>query len=125
MPRSVVLLHTTPDDGSHFDWMIEGPGDHERRLLTWRCVQRPDTPSWDGRGKIITPHRAAYLDFEGDLGNARGCVVRKASGEVLALAQDHGMVKVTIRWDDCVLGYHAEPAAAGGECVFCVRRIVE
>ena len=105
--------------------MIEGPGDDERRLLTWRCAQRPDDPSWDGRGEMIAAHRAAYLDLEGDLGNARGHVVRKACGEVLALTQDDGMVKVTVRWDDCMLGYHAEPAAAGSECVFCVRRIVE
>lgn len=83
MLRFVLLKHTAPDGAWHFDWMIEtrpSAGPDDRSLLTFRTSSLPtESAAFDARR--IADHRAHYLDFEGDLGQARGRVDRIAAGQ--------------------------------------------
>lgn len=99
MTRAVVLEHTLPDGSRHFDWMIERlePGT-ERRLCTWRTEHRPDVAG-RFRGERIGDHRAAYLEFEGELSENRGRVVRLASGAAAWRHRDEGRICVGVDWD--------------------------
>ena len=76
---SVILRHDTPDGGWHFDWMILL---ENARLLTFRVDERPDQASTAFEAIRLADHRAAYLDFEGELTDGRGRVTRVARGEV-------------------------------------------
>lgn len=76
MTRSVLLEHTTPDEGRHLDWLIERPGvDDERRLIALRCAHDPCTRA-PIDAERIADHRARYLDYEGPIGGGRGTVRR-------------------------------------------------
>ena len=57
--------------------MIERPGDAgEHRLVTFRTTADP-LEARDGFSAVcIADHRAAYLEFEGDIGGGRGRVRR-------------------------------------------------
>lgn len=79
---SVILRHDTPDGEAHFDWMIlvESGG-----LMTFRVNIRPDeAPGWFEARRLVD-HRAAYLDFEGEISGGRGRVTRVARGELRLL----------------------------------------
>lgn len=98
MLRTVVLEHTLPDGGFHFDWMIErADSEEDRRLITWRSACRPDLFT-DFRGERIGDHRAVYLEFEGDLSGGRGRVVRVASGRVSWVGRDEREIRVRVEW---------------------------
>ena len=121
MARSVILLHTTPGGDSHYDWMIEQGGSvEEHRLMTWRCGSRPDRPDWDGRAVSIALHRAAYLDYEGDLTGGRGSVQRVVSGEVIAFSGGDEGLEVTIRWADREVVYSGLACGDGQEWAFSI-----
>jgi hypothetical protein len=119
MLRTVVLEHRLPDGDSHFDWMIErsGPGE-DRRLITWRTECRPDLVL-EFRGERIGDHRAAYLEFEGELSGGRGQVVRVASGRVSWLCQDEREVRVRVEWSGGANVRYAGAFGAGGAWTFC------
>ena len=103
MAHSVVLEHTTPDGGLHFDWMIEDAGlVGERRLRTWR-LQRPPFATGEFWGDRIADHRALYLDFEGDLGAGRGAVRRVDAGVITGWVWTDAGLSVSVRWDRCGL----------------------
>jgi hypothetical protein len=98
MARMVLLHHTDdPRQPDHFDWFIQRPGEEDalpddRRLVSFRTLARPDDPL--ARVFAIQPmtdHRAAYLDFEGEIAGGRGRVKRVATGWVSRLesAPDH------------------------------------
>lgn len=87
---SVILRHDTPDGGWHFDWMIlrESGG-----LMTFRVAVRPDEASGEFEATRLADHRAAYLEYEGEISGGRGRVTRVARGEVrLVEASDERVV---------------------------------
>lgn len=70
--------------------MVERP-DHQSPapLITFRVSARPDDPQvWRLLAERLPDHRAAYLDYEGDVSANRGCVTRLASGSCLILRDD-------------------------------------
>lgn len=60
--------------GDHFDLMFETPAG----LVTWAVDRVPDDRPQ--RAWLLPLHRAAYLDFEGEVSGGRGFVRRDASG---------------------------------------------
>jgi hypothetical protein len=106
MGRAVLLEHlgspadgdrpAGPGDGApHFDWMIERPEtvrggqkgrdaqEHCGVLITFRVRERIDLGLVRRfRAERIGEHRAAYLEFEGELTGGRGRVRRLARGEL-------------------------------------------
>jgi hypothetical protein len=99
--RFVVLYH----DGiaePHFDLMFEIEAGGE--LATWR------SPRWPiDQETILTPlqpHRAAYLQFEGELSRHRGRVRRVAAGtyrrageETIQFVEPHDLAPIKIEAD--------------------------
>ena len=85
-PLRYVVLHHTGVQDPHYDLMFEiAPGD---ALMTWRSAQWPiDAPAPLTR---LADHRAAFLDFEGELTAGRGRVSRVESGTYVGQPQ----------WDD-------------------------
>lgn len=95
---------------------------NSRTLLTLRVHQRvdlvggrgdrpgSDAPVGAGVGEdvrarrsitaeLLADHRAAYLDYEGNIGGGRGRVTRVASGRVRRLTQRDGTIEVDCEWD--------------------------
>jgi hypothetical protein len=78
MPRFVILRHELPAEAarsSHFDLMLE----HEGELLTWAMSELPGPEA--RLAEELSPHRIAYLDYEGPVSNNRGIVSRLIQGE--------------------------------------------
>jgi hypothetical protein len=85
MGRTVLLLHELPDGSSHLDWMIQPGPDHggDTPLVSFRVALRIDSGEWGCfLGERIADHRAAYLDFEGEIAGGRGRVRRVAEGDL-------------------------------------------
>jgi hypothetical protein len=94
----VLLQHTLPDGGSHYDWMIDVPppaplrrrrGPTEpldpdaRDLATFRVDVRIDQSRIDEFLATALPnHRRRYLTYQGPLSDGRGHVRRVAKGIV-------------------------------------------
>ncbi len=93
--RTVLLRHTLRDPcfpGSalhHYDWMIERGSPEEHRLVTFRVGERIDQPDRSFTAAKIPDHRAAYLDFEGDIPGGRGAIERVAAGICRSLEIAH------------------------------------
>mgnify|MGYP001473011401 CR=1 FL=1 len=102
--RWVLLRHELPDSSWHFDWMLERPVTRlDRRLLTFRLEQRPDfAPGARFTGLRLGDHRAAYLDFEGEVSGGRGRVRRVDAGQLLRLSDDGGTLECQV-----LVGPHA------------------
>jgi len=100
----VILHHTRVMDGGrgdHWDWFLDWPGrlrntanrDTERNenvsgqldssgLISFASVRDP-REGWIGNLlQRLPPHRARYLEYEGDIGGGRGEVRRVAVGAV-------------------------------------------
>ncbi len=75
-PLRYAILHHQLPDGSHFDLMFETlPGSS---LATWRSPQWPiEQPTIVTR---IKDHRRIFLEYEGELSESRGYIVRVAGG---------------------------------------------
>lgn len=77
----VLLVHETPDGSWHYDWMMQAAGGSDSGLITFRTRQRPDDPSCASfPAERLADHRAAYLEFEGEISGGRGRVRRVAQG---------------------------------------------
>lgn len=98
MPRFVLLYHDCPPNyerPSHWDFMLES-GDV---LRTWALAQLPDdwrvaharthaafpncpalADNTEVAAQQLSDHRRDYLEFEGELTNNRGRVIRVAQG---------------------------------------------
>ncbi len=88
-PRFVILRHEMPaleEDGSHWDFMLEC-GDS---LLTFRWDCLPSTTDGSRLSSLtatrIADHRPLYLDYEGEISNNRGKVMRVLSGHFLSVS---------------------------------------
>ena len=75
-PLRYVILHHTDISEPHFDLMFETlPGS---MLATWRSQTWPiEAPAELTR---LRDHRRFYLEYEGDLSDQRGAVMRVAEG---------------------------------------------
>jgi hypothetical protein len=94
MPRFVLLWHETPagySRPSHFDLMLE----EEDHLRTWALDALPRVDAATEAAKLAN-HRPHYLDFEGEIGGARGLVRRVDHGtyEVIADAPERLVVRI-------------------------------
>lgn len=101
MSQTVILIHTLPNEPSHFDWLIDQPEiNSEHRLLSFRCQYRPDTPSSSTQlVKHLPDHRSAYLNYEGPVSNNRGSVHRIAVGSIIELVKSAHSISILIQWD--------------------------
>jgi hypothetical protein len=108
MPRFVILWHETPADSlrpAHYDLMLEWPArasavallkQSPAPLRTWACAEFPAA----GPGTIadeLADHRAAYLDYEGEVSGGRGTVRRTAAGEYVPLVDAAHRVQVRLQ----------------------------
>lgn len=111
MPRTVVLEHSVPGEGGHFDWLIDRDG--RSPLLTFRLAppQRASSAAPRGEGgcqllstpppasfaaERIADHRRLYLDYEGPISGGRGSVRRVAAGEAEILTQTGEILEVRV-----------------------------
>lgn len=91
MPRFVLLEHRW--DGVHWDLMLEtGPGGP---LRTW-AIDEEVVPGRDLSARALADHRAAYLDYEGEVSGERGSVRRVDRGEYEALEWSGELVRVRL-----------------------------
>ena len=91
MPRFVLLEHRW--NGVHWDFMLERPDGSA--LRTWAL----DAPVVSGRAvaaRALDDHRAAYLDYEGDVSGGRGSVRRVDRGEYETLVWTPDSVRVRL-----------------------------
>jgi hypothetical protein len=91
MPRFVLLEHRW--DGVHWDLMLERePGGP---LRTW-AIDAEVVPGRDLPARALMDHRAAYLDYEGEVSGGRGTVRRVDRGEYEAIDWADDRVKVRL-----------------------------
>ena len=75
MPRFVILTHDHPM--LHWDLLLEDVS--AGHLLTWRLLQEPDSVTTIP-AEPLSPHRLAYLDYEGPVSGNRGTVAQWDAG---------------------------------------------
>lgn len=130
MTPMVLLRHTPPDAGAHFDWMFARRTDatpDSRELLTFRVGARVDRI---GRGEVVAErlpdHRTAYLEYEGPVSGNRGEVARVAWGECEIALDGPDRVEARIRWRDGVeAAIVAERLDGGGRFLVRIEPIVD
>ncbi len=79
--------------GDHFDLMFETPAG----LVTWAVDRVPDERPQ--RAWLLPLHRAAYLDFEGEVSGGRGFVRRAASGTYRLIARQLDAARSRVELD--------------------------
>jgi len=116
MPRFVLLYHDCPanyERPSHWDFMLEREG----TLRTWALPELPCdwqaahartqkaypscpklAPTNDVAAEQLADHRAAYLDYEGEVSGNRGHVIRVAAG---TYQNEH---ETPTSWSVCLAG---------------------
>lgn len=96
MGRWVLLKHDMPDGTWHYDWMLQRPGSGMNEpLITFRVNERPDDPRvWEMAAERLPDHRAAYLEYEGEVTGGRGRVRRIAQGACLVMQDDGNEFRV-------------------------------
>jgi len=102
--RWVLLLHELPDGSRHRDWMIERPGagsgDGVQGLITFRVEAGEDGNAFPGsepfEGERLADHRAAYLEYEGEVSGGRGRVRRVASGRCRLVRDEPNLLEVEL-----------------------------
>jgi hypothetical protein len=75
--RFVILAHTV-NGQTHYDLMLEVPG--QEKLRTIQIANWPLQVGESCGAKQIGDHRRAYLDYEGEVSGGRGVVSRVAAG---------------------------------------------
>ncbi|MCC6463906.1 MAG: hypothetical protein IT463_01045 [Planctomycetes bacterium] len=102
MSSRYVILHHTGFGEPHFDLMLEVPGQAGLRTIALACW--PLSPGQSCPVRELPAHRAAYLDYEGEVSGGRGRVARvetgtwHAQGELLVLtAATGGIARVHLR----------------------------
>ncbi|MEM1331671.1 MAG: hypothetical protein AAGG07_14045 [Planctomycetota bacterium] len=88
MVPAVLLLHETSDGSWHYDLLVcppgldfAGAGPNDRVLITWRLRDRIDLGPESCLGEALSPHRWAYLTYEGPTRSGNGRVHLIASGD--------------------------------------------
>jgi hypothetical protein len=85
-PRFVLLEHTT-HSGVHWDLLVELPD--QQRLASWRLAADPTRGAFPIPAEPMTPHRKAYLDYEGPMSGDRGVVRRIDRGKATATRSEN------------------------------------
>lgn len=98
MLQYVVLRHENIDD-PHFDLMYETSAGS--MLQTWRLEQWPIFDAQEATR--IRDHRRAYLEFQGDIGDGRGAVVRVDEGTCEIQQADADQIIVTLHAPESAL----------------------
>ncbi|MEL6330585.1 MAG: hypothetical protein AAFR38_13080 [Planctomycetota bacterium] len=94
---SVLLEHALPDGTRHLDWMLERASNAERRLVTFRLESGLDPceePVFEA--ERIGDHRAAYLEFEGEVSGGRGVVRRVWRRPLLSLIETPSVHRIEL-----------------------------
>jgi len=92
----VVLEHTEPRGGLHWDLLVARGTEPGAPLWGLRCRERPDGPVGSAvRVDPMPDHRPAWLELEGAVSGGRGTVRRLARG----LLQVRGDM-AEVRWED-------------------------
>lgn len=100
--RFVVLFHTHPVDGDHYDLMFEdGPA-----LATWRVPRPPEQTTRDAplACNRIGDHRRDYLDYEGPVSGNRGFVKRHDAG--MCIVSDRSDMRIELCFQGHQLAGH-------------------
>ena len=93
--RFVVLEHRW--NGVHWDFLVEdGPS-----LRTW-AIDEPIADGSDLRARPLPPHRAIFLDYEGEISGGRGTVRRWDRGDCEVLEWGEDVVRLAVRGDQLV-----------------------
>ncbi len=101
MPRFVILEHHLPPGHArptHFDFMLQ-QGDV---LWTWALPSLP-TIAVALDAQRLPDHRLAYLDYEGDISDHRGSVIRRDEGEFSWLQCDEAAGRLRLELHGRVL----------------------
>jgi hypothetical protein len=93
--RFVLLRHELPESSgreSHYDLMLERPDD----LFTLELCEElhPEVSQW---ARELTPHRKAYLDYEGPVSQDRGEVRAVDRGSLAIVAWSAEMIEAELR----------------------------
>ncbi len=92
----VVLEHTEPCGGVHWDLLVARGPQFGAALWGLRCQKRPDgSPGTTVRVAPTPDHRAAWLELEGVVSGGRGVVKQVARG-LLHVCGD----VAEVQWDD-------------------------
>jgi len=105
--RFVVLRHDvgsklTRTDQSHFDWMFEVGS----VLRTWATQPIEEFERWVQSESVevgcdlLSDHRLAYLDYEGEIEGDRGSVVRLLRGSYRLIENDPDRFVAALSWDE-------------------------
>lgn len=78
MSQRFVILRHEVSGAVHFDLMLEIPG--QEKLRTLQLAKWPLAPGESCPSTELAPHRAEYLDYEGEVSGNRGTVTRIAQG---------------------------------------------
>jgi len=100
---TALLLHQTPT-GRHHDWLFGGPdylSDPGSRL--WTARVGPGSRDWRVIGvldlQLLSPHRRAYLRYQGPIDGDRGHVRRIDSGFAVIRLWREGRIVVDVTLD--------------------------
>ena len=107
--RFVVLRHEagarlTRTDQSHYDWMFE-VGGHLRTWATKPLVSLNQTSEVDC--DLLSDHRLAYLDYEGEIDGDRGRVIRLLSGAFCLIDDSADRFVAELFWEQGTAQYEA------------------
>ena len=89
MPRFVILEHRW--NGVHWDFMLE-----EGEILRTWAVDAPIRAGQDLPARALPPHRALYLDYEGEVSAGRGRVEKLDWGTYDPIVWSAGHVRVDL-----------------------------
>lgn len=111
MPRFVLLEHRW--NGLHWDFMLEdGAGG---ALRTW-AIDAEIVPGVDLPARALVYHRAAYLDYEGEVSGGRGTVRRLDRGAYEPVDWGDDLVRVRLNGSQLEGTVVLRRVAASGEC---------
>jgi hypothetical protein len=110
---TVLLRHELPDGSSHYDWLLETPGQTQGPLLTFRVQERIDLPGVREFGAVRLPdHRREYLTYEGEVSGNRGRVTRVAQGRCAELTLSELRIRVGVTFEASQV-WEGRPAGGG------------
>ena len=92
MPRFVVQHHQVNESEEHWDLMLED-GD---ALATWQVPEPPAQWGKMGICRELSPHRKAYLTWQGPISSGRGQVAIVAGGEFTTILRNENLWRLRL-----------------------------
>lgn len=113
----VLLFHTLPGGGSHFDLMLAPDG--VSRLVTFRVESDVSILSTSAfAAERLGDHRRDYLTYEGPLSNDRGSVVRVRAGRAVILENTPARFVAVVDWGAGPIRLEGVPGGGEGRWRF-------